>query len=119
MENKDNQTFNYTYSAKEQKQIKAIRDKYTAPEEREDKLSQLRRLDESVTKKASAASLAFEIIGALILGFGMSLVMTELAGMLGMDSTVAMLVGVAVGIVGMILVALGYPVYCRVLKKER
>ena len=68
MENKDNQTFNYTYSAKEQKQIKAIRDKYTAPEEREDKLSQLRRLDESVTKKASAASLAFGIIGALILG---------------------------------------------------
>ena len=45
MENRDNETFRFTYSAKEQEEVKAIRKKYTAPEEKEDKMAQLRRLD--------------------------------------------------------------------------
>lgn len=119
MEKNKKETFNYTYSAKEHEEIKSIRAKYAAPEQQEDKMSQLRRLDESVTKKATVAALVIGIIGALMLGFGMSLAMTDLAGMLGMDSTAAMLVGIAVGIVGIFFVSLAYPVYCRVLKKER
>ena len=47
----NNETFNYTYSAKEQHEIKAIREKYIAPEKTEDDLTKLRRLDSSVTKK--------------------------------------------------------------------
>ena len=53
--------FNYTYSAKEQEEIKAIRKKYIAPEESEDKMTQLRRLDSSVTQKASTVALIFGI----------------------------------------------------------
>ena len=37
MDNKEKETFNYTYSAKEQEEIKRIRKKYTAPAEEEDK----------------------------------------------------------------------------------
>ena len=83
MENNEKETFKFTYSAKEQEEIKAIRKKYSAPEEKEDKMEELRRLDASVTQKASAYALVAGIIGALILGFGMSLAMTELGEIIG------------------------------------
>lgn len=117
MENKEK--FNYTYSAKEHEEIKAIRQKYDEHEKSGDKMAQLRRLDSSVTQKATLVSLVFGIIGALIMGFGMSLVMTDIYKVSGLDSASAMLVGVIVGIAGVILVCLAYPVYNRILKKER
>ena len=115
MEN--NETFQYTYSAKEQKEIQEIRKKYLNPEE--DKMAQLRRLDASVTNKATTVSLTVGIIGTLILGFGMSLAMSELSVMLGLTLNMAMLIGIIVGIIGIALVCIAYPLYNRVLKKER
>jgi len=115
MENKE--SFNYTYSAKEQEEIKAIRKKYAAPEETEDKMAQLRRLDAGVYSKATTAALVIGIIGALIMGTGMSLVMTDIGEMIGIEP--AMIIGVGVGIVGIVLVSLAYPIYNRTLKKER
>lgn len=116
MENKE--TFNYTYSAKEQDEIKAIRKKYATPEETEDKMAQLRRLDAGVTQKASVISLVFGVIGALILGFGMSLAMTDLGEILGSYRGMAMLIGIIIGVVGIVLVSLAYPLYNRIVKKE-
>ena len=118
MEQKD--TFNYTYSAKEQEEIKKIRQRYAAPEEKEiDKMEQLRRLDASVTKKGSIAALVIGIIGALIMGTGMSLVMTNLGEILGSLANLAMPIGITLGVVGMVLVALAYPLYNRITQKER
>lgn len=108
------ETFNYTYSAKQQEEIKNIRKKYLAPEE--DKMAQLRKLHHSATQKAQAWAIALGVMGALILGAGMSLAMTELSGFLG---GTAMFIGIPVGLVGIVLVALAYPVYNRILKKER
>ena len=68
--NNENNGFQYTYSAKEQAELKRIRDKYTAPTEAEDKMARLRRLDASVTKAAEATALVFGVLGTLILGFG-------------------------------------------------
>lgn len=119
MENKEKETFNYTYSAKQQEEIKAIRKKYTAPEETEDKMAQLRRLDASVTQKASIYSLVVGIIGALILGGGMSLAMTDIGEQLGASGNMSMLIGIIIGVVGIILVSLAYPLYNRIVKKER
>ena len=82
MEN--NETFRYTYSAKEQQEIRAIRNKYAAPEKTEDKMEQLRRLDGAVTQKATVVSLVLGILGALIMGSGMSLAMTEIRRRTGM-----------------------------------
>ena len=79
-------------------------------------MEQLRKLHMIPTQKAQAASLAVGIIGALIMGTGMSLAMTDIGAILG---SLAMVLGIAVGIVGMVLVALAYPVYNRVLKKQR
>lgn len=119
MERNDKETFTYTYSAKEQKEIQAIRQKYAAPAQAQDKLGQLRRLDAAVTRKAQTVSLVFGVIGALVLGSGMSLAMTDLGGILGLDSVMAMAVGILLGGIGMVLVGAAYPVYNRILKKER
>ena len=112
---KNKQSFNFTYSAKEQEEIKKIREKYNPPVETEDKMTQLRRLDAKVNSKASTPAIVIGVIGTLIMGFGMSLIMTDL----GNDTLTDMIIGIAVGVVGLLLVCLAYPVYNRKLKKER
>ena len=119
--NHENQSFSYTYSAKEQAELKRIREKYASREEAspEDKMQRLRRLDQGVTQKARTVSLSFGVVGTLILGFGMSLAMSELGEMLGSYRDMAMLIGVIIGIVGGVLASLAYPIYTLVLKRER
>ena len=112
MENKEN--FSYTYSAQQQKEIEAIRKKYVPREA--DKMELLRKLHAVPTKKAQSAALAVGILGALIMGTGMSLAMTDIGAAFG---ELALVLGIVVGILGMVLVALAYPIYDRVLKKQR
>lgn len=113
MENRE-EGFSYTYSAAQQQEIENIRKIYLPPEE--NKMAQLRRLHHSATQKAQAWSIAMGVIGVLVMGTGMSLTMTELGQLLG---DLAMTVGILIGLVGLVLVALAYPMYNRVLKKER
>ena len=120
MQNNNQQSgFSYTYSAKEQAELKQIRDKYTKPTEVEDKMARLRRLDASVTKTAQAVALVFGVVGALILGFGMSLIMTDLSEILGTYQTIALPLGIAIGIVGGALASLAYPIYNAIVKAKR
>ncbi len=116
--NREN-SFSYTYSAREQAELKRIREKYTAPTEVEDKMARLRRLDASVTNTAQAIALVFGVIGALLLGFGMSLIMSDLAEMLGMRRDMAMVLGILIGVIGGILASLAYPVYHVIVKVKR
>ena len=110
----DNHSFEYTYSAAQQKEVEEIRKKYLPREE--DKMEQLRKLHAIPTQKAQAASLAVGIIGALIMGTGMSLAMTDIGAELG---SLAMVLGIFAGVAGMVLAALAYPAYNRVLRKQR
>lgn len=117
--NQEKSGFTYTYSAKEQAELKRIRDRYTAPTEAEDKMARLRRLDASVTNTAQAVALGFGIIGALILGFGMSLIMTDFSEILGIGETMALVIGIPVGVFGGILASLAYPIYNAIVKAKR
>ena len=117
--NNENNGFQYTYSAKEQAELKRIRDKYTAPTEAEDKMTRLRRLDASVTNTAQAVALIFGVIGTLILGFGMSLCMTDLGEILGSYRDMAMVIGIIVGVIGGVLASLAYPIYNAIVKAKR
>ena len=110
----ENNSFEYTYSAQRQQEVEAIRQKYLPKEE--DKMEQLRKLHSIPTRKAQSASIAVGVIGALILGTGMSLCMTELGAALG---SYAMIFGIIIGLVGMVMVAAAYPLFNRVLHKER
>lgn len=108
MENKE--SFEYTYSAPEQEEVRKIRDKYLPRDERETKLEQLRRLDRSVTNKANACAIILGVISTLVLGVGMCccLVWTHL-----------FVLGIVVGLVGMVGIALAYPLYKHITQKER
>ena len=118
MEGKNTESsFKYTYSAKEQDEIKRIRQKYQSQEE--DSMTRLRKLDAAATSKATVIALVLGIVGALILGMGMSLIMTDLAVLLGMTRMTNMIVGIIAGVSGIILAALAYPVYSKVIKRER
>jgi len=112
MENKEG--FSYTYSAAQQQEVAEIRKKYLPREE--NKMERLRKLHAIPTQKAQAASLTLGVIGALIMGTGMSMVMTDIGAILGNWS---MVIAVIVGIVGMVIAALAYPLYNRVLRSWR
>lgn len=112
MEN--NKTFKTTYSAQQHDEIQAIRKKYATPEE--DKMELLRSLDASVTKKATKISVIVGIIGTLIMGIGMSLVMSDFGKIIG---RLALPIGIATGLVGICILACAYPLYNKNIKKYR
>ncbi len=107
----EKKTYSYSYSAAENAEIKKIRDKYIEPDEKETKLEQLRRLDASVNKTSVGVSLTIGIIGALILGFGMSCVMVWTDKMF--------IPGIIIGIIGLAITTLAYPAYKFTLGKMR
>jgi len=110
----ENNSFEYTYSPQRQQEVEEIRKAYLPREE--DKMEQLRRLHAVPARKAQAVSLTMGVIGALIMGTGMSFCLTDLGSALG---RFAMVLGIVVGLVGMVMAALAYPIYSRTLKKER
>lgn len=103
------ESFSYTYSAKEQEELKKIRQKYVPKEE--NKMEQLRRLDQSVTRKGTMTSIIIGVIGALILGVGMCCVMVW--------EGIWFVPGIVIGLIGMGIMGAAYPVYNYVTKKER
>lgn len=108
-DSQNNGSFQYTYSAKQQEELRRIRSKYLPKEE--NKMERLQRLDAGATKKAAIWSLCIGIIGALILGTGMSCCMVWGGGWF--------IPGIIVGVAGLAILACAYPVYNRVLKNER
>ena len=100
--NNGNKGFSFTYSAEEQDELRRIREKYLTENEAEDKMARLRRLDASVSAKAQTVAIIIGVVGILILGFGMSLCMTDLGEVFGFQSNMSMIVGIAVGIIGVI-----------------
>ena len=103
------ETFSYTYSAKQQEEIRRIRDKYIVKEE--SKMDQLRKLDASVTKPGTIASLITGIIGTLLLGVGMCCTMVWAENLF--------ILGIVVGVIGIACIAAAYPLYVRITKKQR
>ena len=69
MESKN--TFEYSYSSKRQEEIEKIRNKYI--EREENKLEQLRKLDQEVERPGTMASIIVGVIGTLIMGAGISI----------------------------------------------
>ena len=109
--------FKFTYSAKEQEELRKIRQKYQPQEE--DKMERLRKLDASVTQKATAVSISIGIIGSLIMGSGMSLIMTNLGERIGLYGMTGMIIAIIIGMIGICLIGCAYPIYNKVIKKER
>ena len=107
--------FTYQYSAKQNREVEHIRRKYLPKEE--DKIEVLRRLDANVSRPANIFAYTFGSISAIIMGAGMSLVMTDIGATLGIAST--MVPGIAIGVVGMIMALVNYPIYKRILDSRK
>ncbi len=95
--------------------VQKIRTQYT--EKEHSSLDELQRLDAKVKRPANAFAWAFGNVGAMVMGAGMSLVMTDLGSTLGIAEP--MVPGVAVGIIGMAVVIANYPIYKCILTSRR
>lgn len=105
MEN--NEKFEYTYSAAQQEEIENIRKKYLPQEET--KMEKLRRLDKSATQPGTIISIMVGIAGTLIMGLGMCMCL-EWSQFIG---------GIVVGVLGIIILAMAYPIFNKVTQKRK
>ena len=80
-------------------------------------LDDLRALDAQVKKPANVFAYVFGSIGAIVMGSGMSLVMTDIGSMIGVSDT--MIPGIVIGIVGLIMALINYPMYKRILASRK
>ena len=77
----------------------------------------LRKLDAQVKRPAGIFAYAFGCISAIVMGSGMSLVMTEIGATLGIAS--AMPIGVVIGVVGLGMALINYPIYKSILNARK
>ena len=91
--------------------VEKIRSQYT--EARHTELDALKALDARVRKPAHVFGYVYGTIGAIVMGAGMSLVMTDIGSVLGMAET--MVPGIAVGLVGLVMTCTAYPIYQKIL----
>ena len=95
-ENKE--IFTYTYSARQQEEVRRILQKYTPPQE--DKMELLRRLDKSAQQPGTIAGIALGVCGTMVW-------------------TGVFALGVAVGCTGIAVLALAYPMFLHLTKRRR
>ena len=91
--------------------VEKIRSQYTEQEHTE--LDALKALDTKVKKPANVFGYTYGSIGAIVMGAGMSLVMTDIGAMLGV--TKAMVPGIVIGILGLAMVLTTYPIHKKIL----
>ena len=95
--------------------VQKIRTQYT--EKQHTQLDALKALDAKVKKPANIFAYIFGILSAIIMGCGMSLVMTDIGAMLGMSNT--MTLGIIIGVVGLLLAVINYPIYKGILSSRK
>ena len=95
--------------------VQKIRTQYT--EKQATELDALRELDAKVKRPANIFSYVFGSISAIIMGAGMSLVMTDVGSILGMES--AMIPGIFIGVIGMLMSFANYPIYKKILEGRK
>ncbi len=95
--------------------VQKIRTQYT--EKEHTALDQLKALDTKVKRPANVFAYIFGSIGAVVMGSGMSLVMTDIAETVGIQNP--MLYGIIIGIVGMLMAIVNYPIYKGILGSRR
>ena len=96
--------------------VQRIRAQYT--EKERTGLDELKELDGKVKRPASVFAYIFGSISSLVMGAGMSLAMTDIADQIGFGID-PMLPGIAIGIVGMFMVSINYPIYKGILGARR
>lgn len=95
--------------------VQKIRTQYT--EKEHTRLDELKELDTKVKRPANVFAYVFGSISAIIMGSGMSLVMTDIGSSIGIED--AMAPGIVIGVVGMLMAIVNYPIYQKMLASRR
>ena len=95
--------------------VQKIRTQYT--EKEHSQLDILKALDKKVQKPAVVFAWIFGTVSAIVMGAGMSLVMTDIGAMLGTENN--MVIGIIIGVIGMVAAIVNYPVYKKLLASRR
>ena len=95
--------------------VQKIRTQYTEKEHTE--LDALKELDQKVKRPAKVFSCLFGAVSALIMGGGMSLIMTDISRTVGIAEPMAP--GLVIGILGMLMAIANYPIYKGILSTRR
>ncbi|MBS6798445.1 MAG: dihydropteridine reductase [Firmicutes bacterium] len=96
--------------------VQKIHTQYTEREHTQ--LDELKKLDTKVKKPAKIFAYLFGSAGALIMGVGMSLTMTDIGSAIGsIESTLTP--GIVIGLAGIFMAAINYPVYKSMLNNRR
>ena len=95
--------------------VQKIRTQYT--EKEHSQLDALKELDTKVKRPANVFAYVFGSISAIIMGSGMSLVMTDIGTQLDMTET--MVPGIVIGVTGMVMAIVNYPMYKKILASRR
>jgi len=95
--------------------VQKIRTQYT--EKQHTELDALKELDAKVKRPANVFAYVYGSVSAIIMGAGMSLVMTEIGEIIGLAN--AMVPGIVVGIVGMAMALTTYPIYKKLLASRK
>lgn len=106
----------------EKNEKKIIESIYSDYQEKElTKLDELKNLDKKVKRPARTFAYIFGSISSLVLGIGMCAAMKQLPEMFinNIDSTLLMVLGIVIGLIGMGLCASNYFIYKRLLKSRR
>ena len=95
--------------------VRKIRTQYT--EKQHTEIDELKALDAKVKRPSNVFAYTFGSISAIIMGAGMSLVMTDIGAIVGI--TGALVPGIAVGVVGLGMALLTYPMYKGILNSRK
>ena len=95
--------------------VQKIRTQYTQNQHTE--LEELKALDAKVKRPANVFAYTYGSTGAIVMGAGMSLVMTDIGAVIGLTAT--MVPGIAVGVAGMAMALTTYPIYKKMLASRK
>lgn len=95
--------------------VQKIRTQYT--EKEHTRLDALKELDAKVKRPANVFACIFGGLGAIVMGSGMSLVMSDVGSSLGMAEP--MIPGIVIGVAGMLMAIVNYPIYKHILTSRR
>lgn len=97
--------------------VQKIRSEYMEKSNEVKELDALKALDAKVKKPANIFAYIFGSISAIIMGSGMSLTMTDIGSAVGIEN--GMIPGIIIGIIGMLMAIINYPIYKKMLASRK
>jgi hypothetical protein len=95
--------------------VQKIRSQYT--DKQYNQLDALKALDAKVKKPANVFAYTYGSVSSVIMGAGMSLVMTDIGATIGITNV--LVPGIAVGVVGLAMAISTYPIYKKLLANRK